>query len=108
MITQKGLKSEDVVVIIGERSLNATFNVGFPECEEYSELKHYASKEELLKKISGDLAVYMERHAGTEFKVPFASGADTLIPEPEEPLDDSWGSLFNDISADWKSKLFNK
>ena len=106
MITQRGLKPEDVVVIIGEHSLSATFNVGLPDCENYSELKHYASKEELNRKIRDDLQVYMDGLATTEFTV--AKMEETLLPEPEEPLNDSWGSLFNNISEDLKSKIFKK
>lgn len=106
MITQKGLKPEDVVVIIGENSLSATFSVGFAESEKHSELKHYSSKEELNRKISDDLKTYMDGLATTEFTV--AKAPETLLPEPEEPLNDSWGSLFNDLSDEVKTKLFRK
>jgi hypothetical protein len=103
MITQKGLKDEDIVVIMNAEQTEATFNVSFPDCDKFAEFKRYASAEECNAKFQEDFQAYKNSLASTVFTV-------SMDEEDEEnnevAINDSWGSIFNDALSSVKTKLF--
>lgn len=100
MITQKGLKDADIFVLLNESKTEATFNVGFPDCEKFSMTKTYSSKNDYLKNFSSDYLEFKDSLASTVFTV----SADE--DEKELAVNDSWGSIFNDAVSSVKTKLF--
>lgn len=100
MITQKGLKESDVFVLISENRKEATFNVSFPDCEKFEQVKHYSSPSECEANLEKDVQEYRDNLASTVFTV----SADE--EEKELAVNDSWGSIFSDAVSSVKTKLF--
>lgn len=99
MITQKGLKVEDVFALISEDGTEASFNIAIPECEKFSVTKVYSSAEECIRKIADDTQTFINSHSKTTFTVH--SDED----EKEEVVNDSWGAIFNDAKDGVKSRF---
>ena len=103
MATQKGLKDEDIIVIMNAEKTEATFNVSFPGYDELAEFKTYASAEEFNARFDEDFQAYRQGFKSKTFTVSEDEGEpDNEVAVPE----DSWGSIFNDALSSVKSKLF--
>lgn len=100
MITQKGLKDEDIVTIISENKTEATFSVGFEDCEKFSVTKKYASEKECRDKFNEDFNEFKDNLSSTIFTVSADEDEKALA------VNDSWGSIFNDAVSSVKTKLF--
>lgn len=100
MITQKGLKDEDIITIIDEDRRGVTFSVGFEDCEKFAVSKRYASAAEYQEKVDADYNEFKDNLDTTIFTV----SADE--DEKELAVNDSWGSIFNDAMSSVKTKLF--
>lgn len=100
MITQKGLKDSDIVVLFNENKTEATFNVGFADCEKFAVSKKYASEADYQAKFSADYLAFKDGLASTIFTVSVDED------EKELAVNDSWGSIFNDAFSSVKTKLF--
>lgn len=103
MVTQRGLKDEDIIVIMNAEKTEATFNVSFPGYDDLAEFKKYASTEEFNACFDADFQAYRDGFKAKKFTVSDDQGeTDNEVAVPE----DSWGSIFNDALSSVKSKLF--
>lgn len=100
MITQKGLKDEDIITIIDENRTGVTFSVGFEDCEKFTVSKQYASEAEYQAKFDADYNEFKENLETTVFTVSADEDEKALA------VNDSWGSIFNDAMSSVKTKLF--
>lgn len=102
MITQKGLKKEDVFVLISEDKFRASIHIGIPECEKFTVVKEYTSPEEYASSIQSDIDAFIAAHAKTTFTI------DATEEEKAEEVvvNDSWSAIFNDAKDGVKSKFW--
>lgn len=97
MKTQKGITSEDVVVLIGENKTSVTFSVAFPDCEKFTIEKNYDGESDFHRRFDADLNNYIDNLSSTVFTVE----AD----EDGEVVNDSWGAIMGDIFKGAKNKF---
>lgn len=101
MITQKGLKKENVFALISEDGLEVTFYVGIPECEKFAKTHSYSSVTECYRSFDRDVTAFIKSHASTTFTIHAEES------EKEEVINDSWSSIFNDAKDGVKTR-FNR
>jgi len=101
MITQKGLKQEDVFALISEDMLQASIHIGIPECEKFAVVKIYRTTEEYNQKIQQDIDDFISSHAGTTFTI----SATEEEKVEETVVNDSWSAIFNDAKDGVRAKF---
>lgn len=99
--TQKGLEDNDIVVIIGEQYLSATFSVSFPECEKFAVTKTYTSQQDCMNKIDADRDSFKANHKSTIFTIAAAENEE----EEKEVTNDSMKLILSDWLSG-KAKFF--
>lgn len=97
MKTQKGIKSTDVIVLIGENKAVASFSVAFPNCEKFTVEKHYEDEEDFHRKFDTHLDDFIGNLSSTVFTVE----AD----DDEGEVNDSWGAIMGDLFQGAKKKF---
>lgn len=101
MITQKGLKQDDVFALISEDKLQVSIHVGIPECEKFTVVKSYSTTEEYQKNIQQDIDEFIASHARTTFTI----SATEEEQAEETVVNDSWSAIFKDAKDGVKSKF---
>lgn len=101
MITQKGLKTQDVFALISETMTEVSIHIGIPECEKFTVVKSYSSREEYEAEIQRDIDSFIASHTHTLFTID----ATEEEKVEEQVVNDSWGAIFNDAKDGVKSKF---
>lgn len=102
MITQQGLKNEDVFALISEDRTQVSIHIGIPECEKFTIIKSYTSSEEYKASIQNDIDAFVASHANTTFTI---DATEEEVAE-EAVVNDSWSAIFNDAKEGVKSKFW--